>query len=352
MKASLLLSAAALGLSLLASPVVAAPTVDALPPIISSRTSLPSRLPKADLHAEQKAIDKNGELPPGVEQKGGMALNANETISALQARGGLPVAPASTVNDLVHYTYLAANAYCRSVVPGGKWDCAHCQPTIPDGKLVTTFTSLLYDTNGYIIRSDEKKQIDLAFRGTNSFRNFVADFDFLSITYPPVKGAKVHGGFYKAYLEVAEKVITNMRKQLDEYPDYKVVVTGHSLGGAFAVLGAMDLYQRDARFTKSNMKIYTYGGPRVGNPDFAYYVTGTGIDLFRTVNNRDIVPHLPPQSFGFLHPGVEYWINGGKDDVKICDKTLETSLCSNSIVPFTHLVDHLAYFDINAGLCL
>ncbi|KAG0184435.1 hypothetical protein DFQ28_011145, partial [Apophysomyces sp. BC1034] len=225
-------------------------------------------------------------------------------------------------------------------------------PTIPDGELVTTFTSLFYDTNGYIIRSDKNKQIDLAFRGTNSFRNFVADFDFVSTTYFPVKGAKVHGGFYKAYMEVAEKVITNMRKQMDEYPDYKVVVTGHSLGGAFAVLGAMDLYQRDERFSKKNMKVYTYGGPRVGNPDFAYYVTGTGIDVFRTVNNRDIVPHLPPQSFGFLHPGIEYWIQDGKDDVKICDNALETSLCSNSIVPFTHLVDHLAYFDINAGLCL
>ncbi|KAF7721089.1 hypothetical protein EC973_005419 [Apophysomyces ossiformis] len=350
MKLSFLLSAAALGFSLLASPVVAAPTVDALPPIITSRTSLPSHRPKADLKAEQRAIEKNGELPPDVEQKGGMALNATEVPAGMEIRANLPIAPASKVNDLVHYTYLSANAYCRSVVPGGKWDCAHCKPTLPDGELVTTFSSLFYDTNGYIIRSDKKKQIDLAFRGTNSFRNFVADFDFLSTKYTPVEGARVHGGFYKAYLEVAEKVVTNMRKQLDKYPDYKVVVTGHSLGGALAVLGAMDLYQRDERFSKDNMSIYTYGGPRVGNPDFAYYVTGTGIKLLRTVNGRDIVAHLPPQSFGYLHPGVEYWIKGG--NVKVCDKTLETSLCSNSIVPFTHIFDHLAYFKINVGLCL
>lgn len=55
------------------------------------------------------------------------------------------------------------------------------------------------------------------------------------------------------------------------------------------------------------MNIFTVGSPRVGNPAFAYYVDSTGITYSRSVNNRDIVPHLPPQSFGFLHPGVEAW---------------------------------------------
>lgn len=66
--------------------------------------------------------------------------------------------------------------------------------------------------------------------------------------------------------------------------------------------------------------------PRIGSPEFAYYVDSTKIPLYRSVNERDseydkslsirrealtgciVVPHLPPQSFGFLHPGVEAWI--------------------------------------------
>ena len=33
----------------------------------------------------------------------------------------------------------------------------------------------------------------------------------------------------------------------------------HSLGGALAVLEALDLYQRDMRFTPNNLQVYTFG---------------------------------------------------------------------------------------------
>ena len=88
----------------------------------------------------------------------------------------------------------------------------------------------------------------------------------------------------------------------------------------------MDLYQREPRLSKSNLAIHTVGCPRVGNPAFAYYVDSTGITFSRSVNNRDskiylqyllylyanphittVVPHVPPQAWGFLHPGVEAW---------------------------------------------
>lgn len=84
-------------------------------------------------------------------------------------------------------------------------------------------------------------------------------------------------------------------------------IHSHSLGGAQALLAGLDLYQRDKRISPSNLSIFTVGGPRVGNPTFAYYVDSTGIPFSRSVNDRDIVPHVPPQSFGYLHPGVEAW---------------------------------------------
>lgn len=81
------------------------------------------------------------------------------------------------------------------------------------------------------------------------------------------------------------------------------------------MLAALDLYQRDERLTSKNLSVYTVGGPRVGNPAFAYYVSSTGIPISRSVNNRDIVPHVPPQSFDFLHPGVEAW---SRSSTKTC----------------------------------
>ncbi|KAG0164280.1 hypothetical protein DFQ28_010953 [Apophysomyces sp. BC1034] len=353
MKASILLSAVAFGLSLLAAPGMAAPTNDVLPPIIAERTALPSHIPKADLKAEQRAMKKNGQLPDHVEQKGGMGLTETEFPHSLEARRLFAKATAAHIKDLTHYTYLSSNAYCPSVAPGAKWECKNCASTVPDAKMITAFSSSTYHTTGYIIRSDKKKQIDLSFRGTSSLRNFAADLQFLYADYSPVKGAKVHTGFYKAYKEVAEHVVTTMRKQLESYPKYKVVISGHSLGGAIGILAALDLYQRDARFSKDNLSVFTYGGPRVGNPEFAYYFAGTGINLTRTVNEHDVVPHLPPQAFGYLHPGVEHWIRGDKNTVQICDDSeLDNRHCSNSIVPYTNVPDHLTYFDIHVGGCI
>ncbi|KAG2189565.1 hypothetical protein INT46_003243, partial [Mucor plumbeus] len=36
----------------------------------------------------------------------------------------------------------------------------------------------------------------------------------------------------------------------------------------------------------------------------------------------------------------------------ICTENIESDLCSNTIVPFTTIFDHLSYYGINEGLCL
>ncbi|OAD70653.1 hypothetical protein PHYBLDRAFT_24312 [Phycomyces blakesleeanus NRRL 1555(-)] len=281
-----------------------------------------------------------------------MGLNST-TIDLSAASFGISrradvYATAAKVQELKVYTTLSANAYCRSVVPGNEWDCKHCST---DDTLVYTFDSSKYDTNGYIARNDKLKVINLVFRGTSSLENFVADFEFIAQSYPPVSGAKVHTGFYNSYLEVQNIVVSSMIDQITKYSGYKVTVSGHSLGGAVAVISAMDLYQRDTRFTSSNLVVYTFGSPRIGNKEFAYYAAGTGIKIQRVVNNRDIIPHLLPQAIGYYHNGDEYWIKSNKA-VKICNTVLDSRDCSNSIVPFTSVLDHLSYFGVNTGLCL
>ncbi|KAI8381060.1 lipase [Radiomyces spectabilis] len=362
MKVAVVLLSCLAGLSLL-FPLSNAAPVDpktaaavSLPPIIANRTRLPRTLPMADLMSEQRAMDSNGKLPNGTENKGGMALDAppqpatRPRAAYASSNTGVSLASVDHIEELTFYTKLSSMSYCDSVIPGGKLDCAQCS-AVSGATMVKTFSTLLYDTNGYIIRDDAKKKLYLTFRGSSSIRNWIADFTFIATSYTPVKGAKVHTGFYNSYKEVAQNVILTMQKELDAHPDYDTEVSGHSLGGAMAVLAALDLYQRDIRFTPDNLRIFTYGAPRVGNPDFAYYVTGTDIPFQRVVHDRDIVPHLPPQAFGFLHPGIENWIVDGENKVQICEHELETSLCSNSIVPFTSILDHLTYFDINVGTC-
>ena len=46
-----------------------------------------------------------------------------------------------------------------------------------------------------------------------------------------------------------------------------MIFTGHSLGGALATHAAMDIMLEEF-ISSQNIKLYTYGGPRVANPEW------------------------------------------------------------------------------------
>ncbi|OAD06561.1 hypothetical protein MUCCIDRAFT_170034 [Mucor lusitanicus CBS 277.49] len=284
---------------------------------------------------------------------GGYTLNLPENAPPIQPSSDDVMIQATTsqIKDFKKYSAIAGTAYCRNVVPKSEWNCVSCLQYVPDGKIIKTFTSFASDTNGFLLRSDKEKTIYLVFRGTSSFRNAITDLKFDKVAYPNVKGARVHKGFLASYNEIISSYFPAMQEQLTAFPSYNIIITGHSLGGAQAVLAGIDLYARDKRITEKNLKIFTNGMPRIGSPEFAYYVDSTKIPLYRSVNERDIVPHLPPQSFGFLHPGVEAWIKS-PGSVYICSKERESKKCSNSIVPFTSISDHSNYYNTDQGNCL
>lgn len=61
------------------------------------------------------------------------------------------------------------------------------------------------------------------------------------------------------------ELVQNLRKDKKQ----KVIVTGHSLGGALATLAAYDL-ELHASVPAHKLECYTFGAPRVGNYPFAY----------------------------------------------------------------------------------
>ncbi|KAI7872514.1 Alpha/Beta hydrolase protein [Spinellus fusiger] len=343
----LALASVTLGLLAVYSPVEAArahakkPKV--LPSIIHERVSARPKIPThAILNAETQVLASNPRLPKNSPQKGGFGLNSTAP-AIIMKDSSLPTASTSQVSDLTTYMRLSNSAYCSNICPKDLWSCRTCDNGY---SLIKTFVAGL-DINGYVARNDAKNEIELVFRGSYSLKNWVIDLSFAKKPYPPVSGASVHTGFYDGYMSTQSVVLSTVLSQLTQFPNYKVVVTGHSLGGALATVAVLDLFQRDMRLTPQNLSIYTFGGPRVGDSNFAYYFASTGISLKRTINNRDIVPHLPPQSLGFLHPGTEYWIHN--NEVDICSSSFDSSSCSNSVVPFTNIFDHLDYFGLSIG---
>ena len=113
-------------------------------------------------------------------------------------------------------------------------------------------------------------------------------------------GARFHKGFVEAIAEIWEPLAAAVEAEL-QADDRPLWITGHSLGGALALLAAW-LFKR--RFVPVH-EVCTFGAPRIGNREacaaFDREFTGR---IFRYVNGRDPVPKLPTMSLvanEFLH---------------------------------------------------
>ena len=97
----------------------------------------------------------------------------------------------------------------------------------------------------------------------------------------------------------------------DSHPQ-KVWITGHSLGGALAVMAAARLIGEGILAPADIGGVYTFGQPRVGDGRFQRQYP-LGERHFRVVNSNDIVTRLPPESIRGLMGVVQAFIDNAPD---------------------------------------
>ncbi|KAI8147826.1 catalysis At the Interface: the anatomy of A conformational change in A triglyceride lipase [Fennellomyces sp. T-0311] len=269
-------------------------------------------------------------------------VNCLPTLTERQA-SGTRFATAEEEATQRYYMTLAGNAYCETVIPGGKWDCPNCNRTA-HMTIVKTFKTSTFDTNAMVVRDDDLKRIIGVFRGSVSAKNFQADIDQVFTRYPIAGGlAYVHRGFYQSYNEVADEIIAVIDAQLKQYPDYFLATTGHSLGGTTSLLCALDLQNRGYKVSE-----YSAGSPRVGNRAFAQYVINSGLPYTRLTNKKDIFVDYPYQITGYVHAGEEFWIRSD-NRIQVCRNGLETDDCLMSTFGLKNVDDHLNYWDLSSS---
>ncbi|OJK04868.1 hypothetical protein ASPACDRAFT_1851828 [Aspergillus aculeatus ATCC 16872] len=207
------------------------------------------------------------------------------------------------------------------------------------------------DTAGFLVVDSTNKKLVVSFRGSSSIENWIANLDFIFTDASAVcSGCQVHQGFWKAWSSVADTLTAEIASAVTAYPGYSLVLTGHSLGGALATIGATVL--RNAGYS---VQLYSYGAPRVGNTALANYITSKGSGSnFRVTHLNDVVPRLPPRLLGYSHPSPEYWITSGtgaavtSSDIDIIQGV--DSCAGNAGENITSVLAHLWYF-ISIGTC-
>jgi hypothetical protein len=84
---------------------------------------------------------------------------------------------------------------------------------------------------------------------------------------------------------------------------YRITITGHSLGGALAMLAGQLLLSHDLAGYQHALSICTFGAPQTGNNGFAEWFQG--IEVIRYVNSEDTVPTLPPPTGKVFGPDMD-----------------------------------------------
>lgn len=257
------------------------------------------------------------------------------------------------LDNFEFYVQHAAAAYCNvNLSPGAPITCGDdvCPDVQGDGvTVVNSFSGLVTGIAGYVAIDNARKEIVLSVRGSNNIRNWITDFVFTWTSCPFVADCKVHQGFQAAWSEISAAALTAINNASAANPDYRVIATGHSLGGAVATLGAVYLRQQGLE-----LDVYSYGSPRVGNDKFANYVTTEGPGEYRVTHTDDPVPRLPPIVFGYRHTTPEYWLSEDSNstvypisDIKVCEGT--ANITCNGGTFGLDIDAHLHYFISVAG---
>jgi len=235
-------------------------------------------------------------------------------------------------------------AYC-SPAKLQTWDVSEVSRLYPGVTDIHIYQNQQTDNLAYLAYNPSTTTIFLSFRGTLlfSYKNWVKqNFNFFQTTFDDCADCKVHRGFLDAYKNLDTTTMMNDLKSLKgKYPDAKVVITGHSLGGAMANFGFLDACNA---VEKVNLLI-TFGSPRVGDSKFVSHMQNKkcgGAEKIRVVNNRDPVPHVPLKSMGFQHGQSEIFYKKGALKYNYCQDT-ESNDCSDSLYLDVEISDHLGY---------
>jgi predicted lipase len=109
-----------------------------------------------------------------------------------------------------------------------------------------------------------------------------------------VQSRQVRGQVHTGFLRLYDDLKGQVRRAVNRLnPGLPCFVAGHSLGGALATLATADLANNYPNF-KDQLRLYTYGAPRVGDRTFAEFVRTTAPNSYRIFNLSDMVSMVPP----------------------------------------------------------
>lgn len=201
----------------------------------------------------------------------------------------------------------------------------------------------------YMAFNPQTNLVFLSIRGSHNDTNRWEDADFFRTSYDQCEGCAVHEGFYHAYLDLKDQILSGFISLKKKYANAETAIFGHSLGGAIGTFAFLDL--------QKILKIdyfYTFGSPRIGNEEFADFSSKMleGSNTARVTHFKDNVPHLPFSFLGFKHlDGEIFYMNEESSKYLICKRNEEDLNCSEQFNYIqTESSDHGNYMNFSMSV--
>jgi triacylglycerol lipase len=196
---------------------------------------------------------------------------------------------------------LVIAAYDQFRPPAGaqsQWPLAHPHEVIASFNARLSLLSFSEaETFGFVTRRADTGDVYVTFRGTETPEDWLVNVAVRQVAQQQSWG-NVEDGFSSVYRQCSPTILDAIRRASPA----RVIVTGHSLGGALATLCAADIKGVLGLATI----LYTFASPRVGDPAFAHRFNAECPETWRVANTEDLITNVPPatSSLDTRHRGL------------------------------------------------
>ncbi|CAB3396866.1 unnamed protein product [Caenorhabditis bovis] len=135
--------------------------------------------------------------------------------------------------------------------------------------------------------------IVVAVTATNHFTQLMAQTAtvFLAMMDEIALGGKVMTYYAQGYQSVINNNFNEkLANAIEKFPDFEILLTGHSLGGAMATILSLHVARS---FPNKHVKLCTWSAPRIGDVEFAKLHMENVHESYRVVRDGDFVPDSP-----------------------------------------------------------
>lgn len=188
--------------------------------------------------------------------------------------------PSSIYAEKLDFTYIKKFGVLSKIAYGDKG--AISKSLVGSRYEFSRYAELTDMRVGYYLITDHQNKVQIIVaRGTDNIENVIVDLK-LHLEPDPDLSLPLHRGFANAAKAIYKDVRVLLKKE------YTIQTTGHSLGGAIAVILSMYLDQNGYNMGR----IITFGQPKVTNLSGAEKFQH--LQIIRVVTTLDLVPIVPP----------------------------------------------------------